>query len=112
SLAALRELPKGEFSATDTLDDGREIRMRIAITDDEFLVDLRGNPMQSQSAANSPFASTLSLVQIIFKCMTSPDEPANAGNFRPLRLLCDPGSVFAAEAPAAVGFYYAPAMAA
>lgn len=112
SLAALRRLPKGEFTATDTLDDGREIRLRIAITDDEFVVDLRGNPKQSPSAANSPFASTLSLVQIIFKCMTSPDEPANAGNFRPLRLLCDPGSVFAAEAPAAVGFYYAPAMAA
>lgn len=112
SLAALQKLPQGEFSASDTLDDGREIRMRIAISDDEFVVDLRGNPAQSRSAANSPYASTLSLVQIIFKCMTSPDEPANAGNFRPLKLLCDPGSMFAAEAPAAVGFYFDPAMAA
>ena len=112
SLAALRKLPQGEFTATDTLDDGREIRMRIAISDEEFVVDLRGNPAQSKSAANSPYASTLSLVQIIFKCMTSPDEPANAGNFRPLKLICDPGSMFAAAAPAAVGFYYAPAMSA
>lgn len=112
SYAALRRLPHGEFTATDLTDDGRELRMRIAISPDEFVVDLRGNPMQSRSPVNAPYAATLSLVQIIFKSITSPDEPANAGNFRPLKLICDKGSMFAAEPPSAVGFYYDPPIAA
>lgn len=112
SYDALKRLPHGEFTATDTMDDGSEIRMRIAISADEFVVDLRGNPMQIHAPVNAPYAATMSLVQIIFKCITSPDEPVNAGNFRPLKLICDKGSRFAAEPPYPVGFYYEPPLAA
>jgi len=50
---ALREMPKGTFEAEDFLDDDRKLVVKIAISDDEFLVDLRGNPPQDPNAFNS-----------------------------------------------------------
>ena len=44
--------------------------------------------------------------QMIFKSLTDPYSPCNAGSFRPIRLLTRAGSVFHAEEPAPVGFYY------
>src|SRR5262249_50536837 len=44
--------------------------------------------------------------QIVFMNLTEPHASANAGHFRPLRVLTRPGSVFDASPPAAFGTYY------
>ena len=103
---ALRELPRGRFAATDALDDGRPLQVAIDIDGDAFTVDLRGNPPQDAGPLNASYQATVVSAQAMFKSLVCPQGVANAGAFRPLRVLCDSGSVFAAQRPAAVGFYY------
>lgn len=103
---ALKEMPKGTFTAEDKLDDERKLVVKITITDDEFTVDLRGNPAQDPGPFNASYASTVVDAQMVFKAVTSPDTPANAGTFRPMKVICDPRSICNAEYPAAMGLYY------
>ena len=102
----LKKLPKGEFSAVDYMDDGRELKVTVTISDAEFVVDLRGNPVQGNDPMNGTYFSTLVSAQAIFKGITAPERWANAGSFRPIKLLTDEGSIFHAKKPAAVGLYY------
>jgi N-methylhydantoinase B len=106
SRKALKEMPKGTFRAEDFFDDGRKLVVEITITDDEFVVDLRGNPPQDAKAFNASYAATVVDAQMVFKAVTSHDTPANAGTFRPLKVICDEKSICAAEFPAAMGLYY------
>ena len=106
SRRALSELPKGTFEAEDFLDDGRRLVARVSISDAEFVVDLGGNPPQDDGPFNTSYAATLVHAQVLFKAVTSPDTVANSGTFRPLKVICDEGSMFNARYPAALGLYY------
>ena len=105
--SAMKGLKKGVYNSEETLEDGRKIKAELTITDDKFVVDLRGNPEQSMtSSLNASRDATLVDCQMIFKAITSPDTFGNAGSFRPIELLVDEGSMFAAEYPTAMGVYY------
>lgn len=106
SLASLKALPKGRFKAQEITDDGLKIQAEITIKDDEFLVDLRGNPPQQANALNASFDATMVDIQMIYKAISAPQSFANAGSFRHLKLLVDDDSMFAAKYPAAMGVYY------
>ena len=106
SCHGLRQLPKGRFKAEDRLDDGRVIRVAVTVSADGFIVDLRDNPPQDKAALNATFHATQVTAQAVFKALVAPERWANAGSFRPLKLLTTPGSLFHAERPAAVGLYY------
>ncbi len=106
SRRVLKTLPKGDYAASEVLDDGRTVKAVITITEDEFVVDLRGNPQQSKSAFNTSHDATVVDAKMIFKAVASPGSFANAGTFRPLRVLVDKGSMFAAQYPAAMSVYY------
>lgn len=103
---ALQELPKGTYSAKEMLDDGLEVQTTITITDDDFIVDLTGNPPQNGNALNNSFDATVVDAQMIFKAVANPQSFANSGSFKPLKVLTDPGSMFHAEYPAAMSVYY------
>ncbi len=103
---AVRRLPQGRFTATDLWDDGRPLQVAIEVAGDVFTVDLRGNPPQDSGSLNASYQATVVSAQAMFKSLVCPQGVANAGTFRPLRVVCDPGSLFAARRPAAVGFYY------
>ena len=106
SRSALATLPKGTFSLAEEQDDGQVFNVTIAIGDDEFLVDLRDNPDQAAGPVNTSRDSVMVAAQMIFKSLTDPWSPCNAGSFRPIRLETREGSVFHAREPAPVGFYY------
>ena len=106
SRSALKALPKGVFTLAEEQDDGQTFTVTISIADDRFVVDLRDNPDQVCGALNTSRDSVIVSAQMIFKSLTDPHSPANAGSFRPLDLLTREGSVFHAREPAAVGFYY------
>ncbi len=106
SRAALSTLPKGVFTLSEEQDDGLVFSVVITITDDEFVVDLTNNPDQATSPVNTSRDSVIVSAQMIFKSLTDPHSPCNAGSFRPIRLLTREGSVFHAREPAPVGFYY------
>ncbi|MCE2519360.1 MAG: hydantoinase B/oxoprolinase family protein [Alphaproteobacteria bacterium] len=106
SRAALSTLPKGVFTLSEEQDDGLVFSVVITITDDEFVVDLTNNPDQATGPVNTSRDSVIVSAQMIFKSLTDPHSPCNAGSFRPIRLLTREGSVFHAREPAPVGFYY------
>lgn len=110
TLRALHDLPKGVFNAEDCTEEGEPIHVIVTITNDECIVDLRGNPKQSATPFNCPYMCTWSAAQIVFKAITDPHGITNDGTFRPLKLICDKGSVFHAQRPAPVSRYSEPLM--
>jgi N-methylhydantoinase B len=106
SLRALAELPNGTWTAVDWLDDDgisdEQLRMQatVTITDDTFEVDLEGSHGTAKGPVNMPFGSTLAMCKVAFKALTTPDEPANAGQMRPLVVKAEPGNLFHAVYPA------------
>lgn len=106
SRAEMANLPHGVFELSEEQDDGRIFNVKITITDDEFIVDLRDNPDQTNSPVNTSRDGVMVAAQMIFKSLTDPYSPCNEGSFRPINLLTREGSVFHAQEPAPIGFYY------
>jgi N-methylhydantoinase B len=102
---ALGRLPHGRFELAEMQDDGLVYRVVVEISADEFVVDLRDNPDQSAGSYNLGRDASMVSTQMIFKNVTDPTGVANAGSFRPLRLLTREGSIFDAREPAAFGVY-------
>jgi N-methylhydantoinase B len=104
--AALAELPKGSFSLEEEQDSGAVYTVTVEITDDEFVVDLRGNPDQDEGPNNASRDGSLVAAQMVFMNITDKHSTANAGHLRPLTLLTRPGSVFDPMPSAAFATYY------
>lgn len=103
---ALAKLPKGTWSAHDFVDsDGvdadRLIRMNVTVTigDDEMVIDWTGSERDVKGPINLPVGQTEAFCSLVFKALTTPDTPVVAGNFRPLRVVTEPGSVMHAVPP-------------
>ena len=103
---ALRQLPQGRFTLEEEQDSGAVYAVTVEISEDEFVVDLRDNPVQDPGPNNASRDGTMVAAQMIFMNITGAHASANAGHFRPLTLLTRPGSVFDPHPPAAFGTYY------
>ncbi len=106
--ARLATLPHGTWSAEDWVDDDGidtdtmvKIKATVTISDDEMLVDFAGSSPATKGPINIPFGCTLGVAGLVFKSITTPDAPANDGNFRPLRVEAPPGTLMHAVPPAA-----------
>ena len=102
----LAELPRGTWTASDYMDDDGvsedpvRVAVTITITADEFIVDFQGSQDQVPGPINMPFGATVAMVKNIFKSLTSPDAPANAGHFEQLKVIAPEGNLFHAVYPA------------
>ncbi len=105
SRQGLAALPKGRFEFHEPMDDDSIWHGAIIIDDDRFTVDLRAAPAQRDLPFNTSREGALVATQLIFKCATAPDTVCNAGSFRPLELLTQPGTIFHALEPAPQGYY-------
>ncbi len=106
--ARLAALPRGSWSAEDWVDDDGidketmlKIKATVTISEDELLVDFSGSSAAVKGPVNIPIGLTMGVGALIFKAITTPDTPANDGNFRPLRVEAPPGSLMHAVPPAA-----------
>ena len=106
ALAGLAAPPKGRFSMTEEQDDGSHLSVTVTISVSEFVVDLTGNPDQAASPMNTSRDGAMLNAQMVFKSLTDPQGPANAGSFRPVKVLTRKGSIFDPVEPAPFGFYY------
>jgi N-methylhydantoinase B len=108
----LAKLPKGTFEAEDWIDDDGigngpfPVRVRVTISDDEFVADFTGSHPQVPGPINNTRTGLTSGVRAVFKALTNPEIPANGGAFRPVRAICPDGTVFTAERPAPVSTYW------
>lgn len=112
SRAAVAAMPDGTYEATDWIDgDGitKErfpVRVAITIAGDRMTADFTGSSPQLAGPVNCARGAMVSAVKTVFKAVVDPTAPSNDGWFRPLEVVAPPGTVFTAELPAPVGWYY------
>ncbi|HEX4009789.1 MAG TPA: hydantoinase B/oxoprolinase family protein [Solirubrobacteraceae bacterium] len=103
--ACLEELDDGERSARDLL-EAREgdltVVLRATVAGDELTLDFTGTSEQYDGNLNCPLAVTRSACYFAIRVLTDPDIPANAGAYRPVRVIAPEGSLLNARSPAAV----------
>ena len=103
---ALAGLPRGSWSAEDIIDDDgisdEPITMKATVTigDDAFTVDFTGSAGTQKGPVNMPFGTTLAMCKVVFKALTTPETPSNAGHSRALDVIAEPGNLFHAVYPA------------
>ena len=108
----LARLPKGVFEAEDFIDDDGltpdpiPIKVKVTITDDEFVADFTGSGPQARGPVNCTRTGLMGGMRTIFKALTNPDTPVNEGGFRPLKVICPEGNIFSAVRPAPVSTYW------
>ncbi len=108
--AQLAQLPEGEFSAEDYLDnDGITDRpIKIAVTirtmpdEGRLLVDFSASDGQVAGSLNAVYAITYSAVFYVVRCLLADDVVPTAGLMRPVDVITRAASVVAAKPPAAV----------
>ncbi|WP_349358375.1 hydantoinase B/oxoprolinase family protein [Stappia sp.] len=105
-LAGLAALPQGSYSIEEEQDDGALWKATVTVTPEKFLVDLRGNPAQRAAPYNTSRDGAIISAQMIFKALADPTLFANAGSFRPLEVITEPGTIFHAEGAAPHGYYF------
>ncbi|SOD12736.1 hydantoinase B/oxoprolinase family protein [Pedobacter xixiisoli] len=112
SLEALKSIPKGTYLGESAVEnngfgDGPfPVKAKVTITDSKFTVDFNGSHPQVKGAVNLSFNGLITGCRTIFKAITTPEMDANGGAFRPMEVLCEPGTIVSAEFPAAVSIYY------
>jgi N-methylhydantoinase B len=112
SRMAVAAMPDGIYKATDWIDgDGISaarfpIQVAVTIAGDRMVADFTGSSPRLQGPVNCARGALISAVKTVFKAVVDPTAPSNDGWFRPLDVVAPPGTVFTAEHPAAVGWYY------
>lgn len=107
----IRSLPDGTYCASSFLDDDPQDRgdsipidVAVIVAGDEITIDLSGLPEQAKLPINAGFAGgAVAAARIACKYLFSPDEPANDGAFRPIKVHCPPGRLLSAHPTAAMG---------
>ncbi len=108
----LARIPKGVYEAVDYIDDDGvsdeplPMRVKVTISDDKFICDFTGCAPQVAGPINAGRTGVESAVRVVFKALTDPNIPANEGCFRPLEIICPPGTVATAVRPAPVSTYW------
>ncbi len=104
---AVAALPDGVYTAEDWIDDDGitedpvKIAVRVTIDGDSITVDYNDSDPAVAGPINMPVGATESMAKAVFKALTTPHEPGNAGHYRPLRVEVEPGNLFHAVYPAA-----------
>lgn len=102
---ALDRLPRGTWTASDLVDsdgitdDPVRLTVTVTINDQEMIIDWTGSATGVRGPINLPRGQTEALCSLIFKALTTPDTPVVAGNFAPLTVITEPGSVMHAVPP-------------
>jgi N-methylhydantoinase B len=101
----IRELPNGEWRSetwSDGFEDPIAIRCRVAVKNDEILIDFAGSSPESAHGINVVLNYTHAYASFAVKAAIYPDVPHNEGSFRPVRVTAPPGSILNALEPAPV----------
>ncbi len=93
-----------DLAATDYMDDGTPIRLRITIDPDrgEAVFDFAGTGPEVYGNINAPEAVTYSAIIYCLRCLVSEDIPLNQGCLRPVTVRIPPRSLLSPSAGAAV----------
>ncbi|MGE5542022.1 MAG: hydantoinase B/oxoprolinase family protein, partial [Bacillota bacterium] len=107
-------IPDGTYEAEGCLDnDGQgdepvRVHVKVIINGSEMIIDLDGSSSQTKGSTNCGFPQTVSACRVAYKALVNPQAPVNGGNFRALTVKAPPRSIFSAEEPTAVQWYFTP----
>jgi N-methylhydantoinase B len=76
------------------------------VRDRTLVADFEGCARQARGPINCSWGALHSACKTVFRAITAPGARHNDGHFRPFRVLIPPGTVFSAQRPAPVGWYY------
>jgi len=108
ALSSLAEIPVGEYSFKDFLDDDGQgntkivIQATIKVEKMGIIVDFTGTAAQVAGNINCPLSVTAAAVYYVFRCLMPPQTPACAGCFKTIQIIAPDMSVVNARFPAAV----------
>ena len=108
----LAALPDGAWFAEAWLDDdgiGDEpqfVCVRVSIDGERFVADYSGCAPQASGPINTTSVGLMVVVREMFKCLLDPHFPNNDGFFRPIEVICPPGTLFTAQRPAPTSTYW------
>jgi N-methylhydantoinase B len=103
--AAIERIPDGEYVVEEHLDDNGitdapvPLRVALRVSGSDVTIDLTGSAPEQVSAMNCPWGYTLTTCRFALKRLTTPDLPANGGQFRPLELIAPEGTIFNPRPP-------------
>jgi N-methylhydantoinase B len=106
--AFLRSVPKGNWSAGDTLDgDGAgsgplALRVSVSRKGSRLEIDFEGSSEQAPGPINANLAVTTSAVFYVIAALAGRDVPPNSGMLEPVRIRAPHGSIVNCRFPAAV----------
>ncbi|MES2534508.1 MAG: hydantoinase B/oxoprolinase family protein [Pseudomonadota bacterium] len=109
--ARIARFKSGVYQARDCLDgdglteDPQWINASVVIDGSDITVDLTGSSKQSRGGMNCSRASAISGVQYAIKSITDPENPPNAGSYRPIKVLTKPGTLCDALPPGSMVGY-------
>ena len=113
--AHIRALPDGEYTHETWLDNDGEgdqpipIKVKVTIAGEEITVDYTGIADQAKGSINSGYhGGGLTTARVAFRYLVAPDEPANEGLFRPLKLILPMGKILSADPTAPMANYPMP----
>ncbi|MBV8166240.1 MAG: hydantoinase B/oxoprolinase family protein [Alphaproteobacteria bacterium] len=106
--AAIDRLPAGTYSDVDYLDGDEPghtvpIRATLTVGGGKLRFDFTGSAPQLNSSRNIPRQALLATIYTVAKCLLDPDLPANAGYYRTIEAVTEPGSCIDPKLPGAVG---------
>ncbi|CAL8070074.1 unnamed protein product [Orchesella dallaii] len=93
-----------ELEASDYMDDGSEICLKVSINQQEgsAIFDFTGTSYQVIGNCNAPKAITLSAVIYCIRCLVGRDIPLNQGCLKPIKIIIPEGSILHPSEDAAV----------
>ena len=109
--ARIATFKDGVYHARDCLDgdglkdDPQWVVATVTVKGSDITVDLTESSDQSTGGLNCSRASAISGVQYAIKAITDPENPPNAGSYRPVTVLTRPGSFTDALPPGSIVGY-------
>lgn len=103
----IESLPDGVYEAAGYQDndfqsaDPIPVHVKVTIRGSDMTVDTSGSSLQRPGCTNCGLVQTISAVRLAYKFLIRPDLGVTGGSFRSLAIEVEPGSIFAAEEPAA-----------
>lgn len=104
---AIAAIPDGLYQAEGYQDNDFQsaepipVKVKVTVRGSEIIVSTHGSSRQRPGCTNCGFVQTLSAIRLACKFLIRPDLGVTGGSFRSLKVEVEPGSIFAAQEPAA-----------
>jgi N-methylhydantoinase B len=105
--AAIAAIPDGVYEAQGYQDNDFQtdepilVKVKVTVSGEEMVVDTTGSSSQRRGCTNCGRPQAIAAARLAYKFLIHPEAEVTGGSFRTFDVLVEPGSVFAAEEPAA-----------